>query len=297
MDPRAALSMLARPTPAPGTARGTLVIAGATGVLGAAVLHRLVGMQRHAHTHVLALTAMTDGLRGVSALVLPEGSAAPWQAAGRGAPAVAQGGADVARWPLAPADSAVVLFDPPRLFHGRERALFTPTPELLPDLARWLRRCGVRTLAVVQPHAPASLPQSLQRGLASLDEQAVAAAGFERLLIVRSPVKPGAAPAAATLPRRVAAWMLSTLRYMVPGSEQPVRAVRVAAFVDQALQLLPQGTWVAPPELVWRASQGDASQLRALVQAWVQGAPVGDAQADRARAPADASAAPAPGRP
>lgn len=289
--------MLARPAPMPGAARGTLVIAGATGVLGAAVLHRLVGMQRHTHTHVLALTAMTDGLRGVSALVLPEGSAAAWQAAGRGAPAVVQGETDVSRWPLAPADSAVVLFDPPRLFHGRERALFTPTPELLPDLARWLRRCGVRTLAVVQPHAPASLPQSLQRGLASLDEQAVAAAGFERLLIVRSPVKPGAAPAAATLPRRVAAWMLSTLRYMVPGSEQPVRAVRVAALVDQALQLLPPGTWVAPPELVWRASQGDAAALQALLRDWVQGTPTDRARLADASGPGDASAASSAGRP
>lgn len=287
--------MLARPAPVSDADRGTLVIAGATGVLGAAVLHRLVGMQRHAHTHVLALNAMTDGLRGVSALVLPEGAAAPWQAPERGQPPMAQGGTDIARWPLVPADCAVVLFDPPRLFHGRERALFTPTPELLPALAGWLRRCGVRTLAVVQPHAPASLPQSLQRGLASLDEQAVASAGFERLLIVRSPVKPGAAPAAASLPRRVAAWMLSTLRYMVPGSEQPVRAARVAAFVDQALQLLPSGTWVAPPELVWRASQGDAAALRALVLAWVQGAQAGPAQP--ATAPVRPSTAPSAGRP
>ena len=271
MDPQAALTMLARPAPpAPGANRGPLLIAGATGVLGAAVLHRLVGMQRHAHTHVLALTAMTDGLRGVAALVLPEGSAAPWQAAGRGKPAMAPVPADVSRWPLVQADCAVVLFDPPRLFHGRERALFTPTPEQLPALAGWLRRCGVRTLAVVQPHAPASLPVSLQRGLASLDEQAVASQGFERLLIVRSPLKPGAATADGALPR-VAAWMLSTLRYMLPGSEQPVRAARVAEFVDQALLLLPAGTWIAPPELVWRASQGNAAQMRALLQTWVTG--------------------------
>lgn len=263
-------ALMARPLPAPDRTRTTLLIAGATGVLGAAVLQRLVGMQRHAHTQVLALTAMTDGLRGVSALVLPAGSAAAWEPGGRGAPAVAPARADCAQWPAAKADCAVVLFDPPRLFHGRERALFTPTPELLPALAQWLRGCGVHTLAVVQPHAPASLPASLQRGLASLDEQAVAAAGFERLLIVRSPVKPGAAKA-ASLPQRLAAWMLSTLHYMVPGSEQPVRAARVAEFVDQALQLLPDGIWIAPPELVWQASQGDSTALRALLQCWVQG--------------------------
>ena len=270
MDDIVTRALMARPLPAADRPRTTLLIAGATGVLGAAVLQRLVGMQRHAHTHVLALTAMTDGLRGVSALVLPAGSAAAWDPGGRGAPAVAPALADCAQWPAAKADCAVVLFDPPRLFHGRERALFTPTPELLPALAHWLRGCGVRTLAVVQPHAPASLPASLQRGLASLDEQAVAAAGFERLLIVRSPVKPGAARA-TSLPQRLAAWMLSTLHYMVPGSEQPVRAARVAEFVDQALQLLPDGIWIAPPELVWQASQGDSTALRALLQRWVQG--------------------------
>ena len=274
MDDIVTRALMTRPLPGTGRTRTTLLIAGATGVLGAAVLQRLVGMQRHAHTHVLALSAMTDGLRGVSALVLPQGSAAPWQPGGRGAPAVAPVGVDLSQWPPVKADCAVVLFDPPRLFHGRERALFTPTPEQLPALARWLRRCGVRTLAVVQPHAPASLPASLQRGLASLDEQAVAALGFERLLIVRSPVKPGAATA-ANLPRRVAAWMLSSLQYMVPGSEQPVRAVRVAEFVDQAIQMLPEGIWIAPPELVWLATQGDAAALRALLQRWVQGGPGG----------------------
>ena len=35
------------------------------------------------------------------------------------------------------------------------------------------------------PHAPALLPQSLRAGLASLDEQALAALGFEHLVFVR----------------------------------------------------------------------------------------------------------------
>lgn len=254
---------------------GALLIAGATGVLGAAMLQRLVGMRRHAHTHVLATTAMTDGLPGVSAHVLPP-CAMPAVGGADAQAASAARPMAIAHWPPVAAEVAVVLFDPPRLFHGRERALWTPQPEQLPALAAWLHACGVRTLAVVQPHAPSSLPQALQRGLASLDEQAVAAVGFERLLIVRSPLKPGAAQAASA-PRRVAAWMLSSLRYMVPSSEQPVRAVRVAEFVDQALQLLPPGTWVAPSELVWKSTQGNAAALRALLQHWMQGASGGDA--------------------
>ena len=42
-------------------------------------------------------------------------------------------GADApAAWPRTQADVGVVLFDPPRLFHDRERALWTPTPQQLP---------------------------------------------------------------------------------------------------------------------------------------------------------------------
>src|SRR5690606_5780524 len=109
------------------------------------------------------------------------------------------------------ADTGLVLFEPPRLFFDRERALWTPRPEQLPALAQWMRRSGVRTLAVVLPHAQGRLPEALKRGLASLDEQAVAALGFERLLIVRSARKPEAGVAAGLLPA-VARWMHSVFR-------------------------------------------------------------------------------------
>ena len=127
------------------------------------------------------------------------------------------------RWSTA--DTALVLFDPPRLFYDRERALWTPEPAQLLALARWLRACGVRTLAIVLPHAHGRLPEALKRGLASLDEQAVAALGFERLLVVRSAQKP-AAQRHANPAERLAHWMLSISRFMVPPSEQPVRAVQ-----------------------------------------------------------------------
>jgi hypothetical protein len=119
-----------------------------------------------------------------------------------------------------------------------------------------MRRGGVSTLAVVLPHSQGRLPEALKRGLAGLDEHAVAALGFDRLLIVRSAQKPGA-PASSGLLRRVASMMLSTFKYMIPSSEQPVRAVKVAEFVALALQHAPPGIHIAAPETVWRAAQGD----------------------------------------
>jgi len=225
--------------------RPALLIAGATGVLGNEVLRRLVGSDLFGPAQVLAREPITEGMRGVQALVVPDG--------------------DPAGWPPSPADVGVVLFDPPRLFYDRERALWTPAPEQLVALARWLRDGGVRTLAIVLPHAPGRLPEALKRGLASLDEQAVASLGFERLLILRSAQKP-AAPAGGNALARLAHWMLSIFKYMVPTSEQPVRAVKVAELLAVALRIAPPGIHIAAPELVWQASQGD---LPAVARRWL----------------------------
>jgi hypothetical protein len=231
---------------APQPALPRLLIAGATGALGNAVLRRLVGMQRHSHTQVLASLPLGQGMRHVSG----------HEVAGQ-----------VAQWPRAQADVAVVMFDPPRVFYHRERALWTPAPEQLAAVGAWLKTCGVHTLAVVLPHAQGTLPEALKRGLASLDEHALAALGFERLLIVRTAEKPLAASGQNGL-EKLAAWMLSIFSFMVPSSEQPVRATKVAELVDMALQQLPLGTWVAAPELVWQAAQGDAGQMRQVVKEW-----------------------------
>ncbi|MEJ5992544.1 hypothetical protein WG902_21265 [Ramlibacter sp. PS3R-8] len=219
-----------------------LLIAGATGVLGNEVLRRLVGGGAFSTAQVLAREPITTGLRGVRVTLVPPG--------------------EPADWPAAQADVGIVMFEPPRLFHDRERALWTPSPQQLPALARWLRASGVRTLAVVLPHAPGRLPDALKRGLASLDEHAVASAGFDRLLILRSAQKPVEATQASA-PARLAHWMLSTLKYMIPSSEQPVRAAKVAELLAIALRIAPPGTHVAAPEIVWEAAQGDGPKVAA----------------------------------
>ncbi|MEJ7686714.1 MAG: hypothetical protein WKG52_06800 [Variovorax sp.] len=226
-------------------AKGTLLIAGATGALGQELVRRLAGRHRFAHTRVLAREPIRDGLHGVESVPARD--------------------SEFAQWPLVAADTALVLFEPPRLYHDRERALWTPQPAQLPDLARWLRACGVRTIAIVQPHDQGRLPEALKRGLASLDEQAVAALGFERVILVRAAQKPKTARFANPA-ERLAAWMLSIVHFMVPASEQPVRAAKVAELVDVALRIAPPGVHVAAPELVWQAAQGE---LRAVVEGWL----------------------------
>ncbi|MEJ8858955.1 hypothetical protein WKW79_30600 [Variovorax robiniae] len=252
VDTFEALKAAGREVPSPArTATPTLLLAGATGALGNELLNRMAGSQRHARLLLLAKEPITDGLRGVESLQVP---AVP-----------------IAQWPLCAADVALVSFDPPRLFHDRERALWTPAPSDLPELARWLKACGVKTIAVVQPHAQGRMPEALKRGLAGLDEHAVVALGFERVLLVRSAQKP-AAERFGNPAERLAAWMLSIFRYMVPSSEQPVRASKVAAFVERALQSAPTGVHVASPDVVWRASQGGLDEV---VDNWLHGAPTG----------------------
>jgi hypothetical protein len=237
-DPIQVLSAAARVTPSVGKPR--LLIAGATGALGNEVLRRLAGSSAFGDTRVLAREPITAGMRGVAATLVP--SDAPGE------------------WPPVPADVGVVLFDPPRMFYQRERALWTPTPHDVLPLARWMRAGGVRTLAIVLPHAPGRLPEALKHGLATLDEQAVAGLGFERLLVLRSAQKPAAVTHGNAL-SRLAHWMLSVFKYMVPSSEQPVRAVKVAELLAVALRIAPPGIHVAPPELVWQAAQQDTEQV------------------------------------
>ncbi len=223
-----------------------LLFAGATGALGAAVLRRLVGVQLFAHTRVLAREPMQQGMRQIS---------------------LHQVSGDVAQWPSAPrSDVAIVMFEPPRMFYERERALWTPLPEQLPELAAWLHAGGANTLAIVLPHAQGSLPESLKRGMASLDEQAVASIGFERLLILRSAEKPVDLKHSNAL-EKLAHWMLSIFKFMVPTHEQPVRATKIAEILDALLQAAPHGTHVIAPQEMWAMSQLSFEDVMRAVQA------------------------------
>jgi hypothetical protein len=242
-----ALAALQRNAPV-SHAQPNLLIAGATGVLGNAVLRRLVGMHRYAHTQVLAWEPVQQGMRQLSLHVVA---------------------GDISQWPVDQrCDVAVVMFEPPRMFYERERALWTPQPQpqQLTELAAWLHACGASTLAVVLPHAQGTLPESLKRGLASLDEQALAAIGFERLLILRSAEKP-VAQARQSLLESLAHWMLGIFKFMVPTQEQPVRPTKIAEMVDALLLSAPAGITVVSPQEMWELSQCSSENLLASVKA------------------------------
>jgi hypothetical protein len=219
--------------------------------LGSAVLERLLGQRRFAHVKVLATRGLTAAMHGLEAVRVDSFVEAPEPTAG------------------SLAETAVVVFDRERHANGRELAFVRPQPGQLALLAAWLHRRGVRHLLIVLPHAPASLPDALKRGLANLDEQAVSALGFTHLVFVRSAQAPGSERAAQWL-QRLANGVLAQLRFMVATSNQPVRPLKVAQFIAELAERLPRsaaGTRVAPPELVWQAAQ--MRDPAPLVQAWL----------------------------
>lgn len=236
-----------------------LVMAGCAGPLGSAVLERALGCGRWPRVTALVTRPIDVALRGLVAL---RTEATPQ-----------------AHEHLAPhAHTAIVVFDRERSRHGREAAFLRPQPAQLPALARWLHQQGVRHLVLVMPHAPALLPQALKAGLATLDEQAIAAQGFLHFVVVR-PARAGAddAPSGPVgtgwWSRRLSALarsLLAQLHWMVPQREQPLRASQVAAFVVALAQALPEalpGTRVAPPELLFDWSQPGGGE--ALLRAWL----------------------------
>lgn len=240
----------ARATEASG--RRSALVVGGGGALGSAVLERLLGGGRFAPVRVLVSRSFSTAVQGLEPVVV-----------------AALAGDDLGAAPLA--DVAIVVFDRERHANGRELGFARPQPHELPELAAWLHRRRVRHLLVVLPHSPSGLPDALKAGLANLDEHAVAMLGFEHLLIVRSAQTPVDRHATRWL-QRLADGALAQLRFLVPASNQPVRAGKVAQFVAELAAQLPQSTpaiRIVPPELVWQAAQ--LRDPGALAAAWLDG--------------------------
>lgn len=242
--------------PAP---RRVLVI-GAAGPLGGQVLTALLAGGRLAGVLALVSQSLGVAMQGLQA----------WQVDGR-FDAQVPGSALPAH-----TDTAVLVFDREGSRHGREAAFVRPQPAQLPALAAWLQALGVRRLVLVLPHAPGLLPQALRAGLASVDEQSVAALGFDQLVLVRAARAEVAAPGhGLSAPARLAQALLTQLQWLVPQREQAMRAARVAELVAALVRGLPSmrhGTRVLAPEQLWDWAQpgGGAPWL----DAWLQDAPL-----------------------
>jgi hypothetical protein len=234
-----------------------LLVVGAGGVLGAALLARALSSARFARVQALVAQPLSNTLQGFEPL-----------------PAARLDGA-------LQAQTAVIVFERARRNNGRDDAFVQPAPAELPEFAQRLFAGGVRRLLVVVPHAPALLPQALKSGLASLDEGRVAAMGFEQLLFMRAAQFAMAQDGAAGWAQKLATWWVSQLSWMVPQREQPVRALRVAEMAVELAWLLrdaPAGTRVLPPELLWQAAQS-ADGGGALLDDWLHRRPLPPPQA------------------
>src|SRR5689334_18507565 len=100
-----------------------VVVAGGGGVLGAAVLERLLGSRRFTPVKVLATRRFTAAMTGLEALVVDAHGGSRWQDAPDAAAAAAA--------PLA--DLALIVFDRARAANGRERAFLHPQPDALAE--------------------------------------------------------------------------------------------------------------------------------------------------------------------
>ena len=212
-----------------------MLVAGGGGKLGGEVVRRLVAavsLGRYRHVALMATEDFHVAMVGVQVLPVTL-SVADW-------PPLQH------KDPKNQIQTAVVMFEPPRMFYARERTIWTPHPSELPVLAKWLHASGIRHLVVVLPHQPGMLPAALQQGLASLDEQMVTTLGFERVIFMRM-AQTDMAAKPANFAERVANWMLGIGKYMIPANQTPLRITQIAKLVEQVLQTAPAGNFVIPP--------------------------------------------------
>ena len=234
----------------------SVLVVGAGGTLGAAVLAQALVAGRFQRVRAVATGTLASTLRRFETLPaswLDEG-AAPRDLG---------------------ADLAFVVFERERHANGRDDAFLRPDPGRLQALARALRAGGVRRLLLVVPHAPALLPHALKHGFASHAEAAVAALGFEQLVIVRSAQGAGAGGAGGGALERFAGWWLSQLSWMVPRRDQALRSELLAPLLVQLARWLPAapaGTRVLPPEVLVDWSERPERSGSAM-RAWLGLAP------------------------
>ena len=121
LEPTDVLQAAHRPIVAPSARGPHVLLAGATGALGEAMVTHLASSSAVRLLSVLVREPMVMSLRRVKDLQLI--------------------GNDPAQWPIKPADDGWILMDPPRLFHGREKAMLAVQPGELRPIAAWMRRC------------------------------------------------------------------------------------------------------------------------------------------------------------
>lgn len=261
---------------APGPARSGLrdvLLVGAGGTLGSALLSELLAGGGFRRVQALVEGPLASAVRGLVPLHRAQ------------LEATALGGTGP--------DTACLVFERGRHSNGRDEAFTAPAPDALAAWGRRLQAAGVRRLLVVVPHAPSLLPAALQGGFASEDEHALAALGFEQLMVLR-PSQDAPTASGGSWLQRVARLWLAQMRFMVPQREQPLRAVRLAALVAELARLLPRagrGTRIVPSERLWEVAQSDDPSAALLRWLDPDAEPSSDPAPDATRASPPESAA------
>jgi hypothetical protein len=245
----------------------SVLVVGAGGSLGSALLAECLVAGRFATVFALVSQELASALRGFvpvheQVLQLPRKPR------------------ELGAKPLAQA--AVLVLERSRNSNGRDDAFAQPNAKTWLTTVKALHSQGVRQLVVVLPHAPALMPQALAHGFASEDEAAVAALGFEHVVLVRAARPSEAVAQKQSRLQAAAAWWLSQMRYMIAQQDQPLRAVVLARCVMELLRLLPHapaGTRVLAPHTLWAMTQhaDGLPHLPVALHAWLHGWPDGGA--------------------
>lgn len=245
IDPALALGAAAapvRPATASGAA-GRVLVAGAVGRLGEAVLSTLLGRGGHAEVIAHAEQPIAIGVRGLGLAV---GEA----------------------WPAI--DEAVLVVTehdeagrPQRSFFGRDVAFAALPADALPVAARRAVAAGARRLVVVHPLPAWQQLSAFHRGLAGEAELALAALPLQALVVMR-PVARGGPAAGGWLQRFVRAY-LSVQLLMLPRSLPALTSEAIARVVVEQLEQAPDGVTVLGAEAIGERSQAMADARRARV--------------------------------
>ena len=240
IDPALALGAAVAPVrpDRPVAAARRVLVAGAVGRLGEAVLTALLG--RGAHAQVLAHAEQPIAI-GVRGLALAVGDA----------------------WPAI--DEAVLVVTehdedgrPQRSFLGRDVAFAALPAAALPAAARRAVQAGARRLVVVHPLPAWQQLSAFHRGLVGEAELAFAALPVQALVVMR-PVARGGAAGGGWLQRFVRAY-LSVQLLMLPRSLPALTSESVARAAVRQLAEAPDGVTVIGAEAIAALARAPAPE-------------------------------------
>jgi uncharacterized protein YbjT (DUF2867 family) len=197
----------------------TALVAGATGLVGRALLARLQGSARYGRVHILARRAVRDIGAGAKVMVHL---------------------VDFARLPAAlpKADDVFIALGTTIKTAGSEAAFREVDFDFVVDTARAAKAAGARRLAVVSALGADADARVFYNRVKGEMEAAVARLGYESVVIAQPSLLQGDRAALGQPARGGEAWamrLLGPIGWMVPRAVRPIEADTVAAALMAAM--------------------------------------------------------------